>query len=265
MKIYGISDDENGLSIGTLLYYEKEHSCVIELKEDLDEWTAPLLFTGYVREGIYTIPRDVSYLWVKERVIPHSRQNIGSILSHHRMKSYDEMRFLEISGGRCSQDSLSVSRLEQVPGYVEQRMRRNLRECIPLESYTLLCFFADDTVRKIDLNMLDKVKDMDKVIRNQLLYASCSVGPGGYSAVFNDAIDVPAALLYSSGVAVPLRPDDFAVYVRNNIIDTAESCNILQCSRQNLSYLVKQGQLSPIKKDVKGNLYLRGDVLGSRW
>ena len=265
MKIYGINDDESGLSVGTLLYYEKERSCVIELQEGLDEWTAPLLFTGYVREGIYTIPRDVSYLWVKERVIPHSRQNIGSILSHHRMKSYDEMRFLEISGGRCSQDSLSVRQLEQVPEYVEQRMRYNLCECITLKGYTLLCFFADDTVRKVDLSLLDKAKDMDKVIGNEALFESCSIGSGGYAAVFNDAIDVPAWLLYSSGVSVPLTTDDFAVFVRKNIADTAESCDILQCSRQNLSYLVKKGHLSPVKKDVKGNLYLKGDVISNRW
>ena len=103
MKIFAIIDEETTLLTGILLYYEKEGTCVIELPEYLDEWTAPLLFTSYVKKKIYTIPRDISFLWVKERVIPSGRQNINDILAHHNMQSYDEMKFLEISEGKCSQ------------------------------------------------------------------------------------------------------------------------------------------------------------------
>ena len=48
MKIFEIIDAELELSMGVLLYYEKEKTCIIELQEYLDEWTAPLLFTSYV-------------------------------------------------------------------------------------------------------------------------------------------------------------------------------------------------------------------------
>lgn len=102
MKIFEIIDAENALLIGVLLYYEKERTCMIELPEYLDKWTAPLLFTSYVKRKIYTIPRDISFLWVKERVIPSGRQNIKDILAQHHLQSYDEMKFLEISEGRCS-------------------------------------------------------------------------------------------------------------------------------------------------------------------
>ena len=40
---------------------------------------------------------------------------------------------------------------------------------------------------------------------------------------------------------------------------------ILECSRQNMAYMVKQEQLTPLKEDVKGNLYLKKDVLKLRW
>ena len=96
MKIFEINDEADNLFIGNLLYYEKEKTFIIELSDELDEWTAPLLLTSFVKKGIYTIPRDISFLWVQERVIPSGRQNIGSILTHHKLKSYDEMKLLEL-------------------------------------------------------------------------------------------------------------------------------------------------------------------------
>lgn len=70
MKIYEIWDEELQLSIGDLLYYDKEKSVIIELREYLDEWTAPLLLTSFVKKQIFTIPREISFLWVKGREIP---------------------------------------------------------------------------------------------------------------------------------------------------------------------------------------------------
>lgn len=48
MKIYEILDEENRSSVGVLLYYEKKREFIVELQESLDEWTAPLLFSGLV-------------------------------------------------------------------------------------------------------------------------------------------------------------------------------------------------------------------------
>ena len=144
MKIYEIYDEENDMSLGILMYYEKSKGYVIELQSYLDEWSAPLLFSKYVKENIYTIPSDVSFLWVKERVIPSGRQNINDILKLHNLKEYDEMKFLEIAEGRCSQDSICIKKLERLPGYVEQRMEKNIVECVTSDDKKLLCIFADD-------------------------------------------------------------------------------------------------------------------------
>lgn len=179
MKIFEIIDAENALLIGVLLYYEKERTCMIELPEYLDEWTAPLLFTSYVKRKIYTIPRDISFLWVKERVIPSGRQNIKDILAQHHLQSYDEMKFLEISEGRCSQDSLYIKKIEELPDFVLKRHQKNIVECVLLEDYTILCFFADETIKKIELKNLKEINDMEKVIRNEYVYQSGKVGTGG--------------------------------------------------------------------------------------
>ena len=127
MRIYEIWDGENDLSVGILQYFEKERTYIIELQDYLDEWTAPLLFSSFVRRGIYTMPRQESYLWVKERVIPSGRQNIAAILTNHKMAEYDEMKMLEISKGKCSQDSLYIKKTDVLPAYVLERQKEILR------------------------------------------------------------------------------------------------------------------------------------------
>lgn len=265
MKIYEIIDQENGLLAGILLYYEKEQSCVIELAEYLDEWTAPLLFTSYVKKKIYTIPRDISFLWVKERVIPSGRQNINDILTRHNLPAYDEMKFLEISEGKCSQDSFYIKKVDVLPDFVIERQKKNLAECVVLEENTILCFFADDTIRKIELGNIGELDDLDKILNHKSVYQSGKIGAGGYCVTFNEAIDIPAWFLYGKGTAIPLRINDFMAFLRRNVLDTTESCNLLECSRQNISYLVNQQRLTPIKEEVRGNLYLKGDVLRTTW
>lgn len=265
MKIFQIIDEENELSVGILLYYEKDQTCIIELPEDMDEWTAPLLFTSYVKKKIYTIPRDISFLWVKERVIPSGRQNIKDILAQHHMQSYDEMKFLEISEGRCSQDSLYIKRIDELPDFVIQRQQKNITECVMSENHVMLCFFEDDTVKKIKWNDMENTDDLQKILGNEQLYQSGKVGTGGYFVTFNDSIDIPAGILYEAGEPIPVSLNDFKAFVQKNVLDTTESCNLLECSRQNLSYIVSQQKLTPVKEEVRGNLYLKGDVLRTTW
>lgn len=265
MKIFEIIDEENKISVGVLLYYEKEGTYIIELQDYLDEWNAPLLFTGYVKKQIYTIPRDISKLWVMERVIPSGRQNIGDILNCHKLKEYDELKFLEISKGRCCQDEMYIRNLDELPEYVARRKRRNLIDIVLLGGNKLLCFFANDTVKKVDLTKLAHIDDLDKILCNEDLYNSGKVGTGGYFVTFNDSIDIPAWELYQAGTNIDLTLDDFMAFSRKNILDTTDTSKILECSRQNISYMVKQNQLTPVREDVKGNLYLKGDVLKNKW
>lgn len=275
MKIFEIIDGDKDNSVGTLLYYEKERTCIVELQEYLDEWSAPFLFANYVKNKIYTIPRDVSALWVRGRVIPSGRQNISDILKVHHLKEYDEMKFLELSEGRCSQDEMYIRQLDKLPEFVVERQQKNLSECVILGADNILCFFRDGNTRKIDLKKilkkdsvvqpLDRLAELDKVLDHDSLYKSGKIGTGGYFVTFNDSIDIPADILYGSGEEIPLGLGDFKTFVRHNIIDTTESCDMLECSRQNISYMVNQGQMSAVKEAVRGNLYLKGEILSNRW
>ena len=67
MKSYAIYDEEldRVTPIGYLFYYEKAEKFIIELCRDLDEWSAPLLFQGLVRKGVYTMPATIARMWVE--------------------------------------------------------------------------------------------------------------------------------------------------------------------------------------------------------
>ncbi len=262
MKIYDIYDEDNSLDIGVLLYHEKSKSFMIELRSELDEWTAPLLFASFVKKEIYTIPREASLMWVRERVIPIGRQNIGSILSTHKLKEYDEMKFLELAQGRCSQDGLCIRKIDEFPEFVAERDAHNLVDCTALAGDFLLCFFKDKTVKKISLSDISDFRGVNKVIANRDLYESCSLGWGGYYVTFNDSIDIPSWLLYEKGRMIDISYEDFITFIGKNIVDTTKACELLECTRQNLSYLVKQHNIEPVMTGVNGNLYLKSQITG---
>ena len=277
MKAYEIRDYESEENVGVLLYYEQGKDIIIELKDALDEWKAPLLFSGFVKSEIYTIPRDISLAWVRERVIPSGRQNINSILNQHRLKEYDEMKLLELSEGKCSQDSLYIRKIDKLPAYVSERMSRNLVDVTLLSDNTLLCFFKDDSVKRVNLNILENVMlkakiekrvkkgDIEKIIKNEKLYNSAKIGANGYFLTFNNSIDIPASLLYDVGKKIDIKFSEVLEFVKKNIVDTTESCDILGCSRQNISYIVKRKAIPVLKHGVNGNLYLKGDVEKNLW
>ena len=175
------------------------------------------------------------------------------------------MKFLEISEGRCCQDSLYIKKIEELPDFVIKRRQKNIVECVFLENHTILCFFADDTIKKISLENLKEAEDIEKIVSNEQVYQSGKVGTDGYFITFNDSLDIPSGILHDAGITIPLSMNEFKAFVQQNILDTTESCNMLECSRQNISYMVSQEQLVPIKEDVRGNLYLKGDVLRTMW
>ena len=64
-------------------------------------------------------------------------------------------------------------------------------------------------------------------------------------------------LLYRSGGGYTGR---YKGENEKNVVDTSTACDMLQCSRQNLSYLVNERKIEPIIYGTKENLYLKGEI-----
>lgn len=264
MKAYDIYDKEQQRSVGTLLYYDKEKTFIVELEDWLDEWTAPLQFSGLVKKGIFTVPEEESNFWVQARIIPPGRQNIQDILETHRLKEYSEIDFLEISRGECSQDALCIKPVSDLPEYVRARARHNLKEAVLCGDSLLLCF-NDDSVKKIKASTLAESENTYRHLGNRAVLETCAVGTGGYSLSFGGVREIPASLLYHWKQTEVITLSDFRYFVQKNVLDTSEAGLLLSCSRQNLAYLTEQGKLPVIKPDARGNLYFKGDVLRTGW
>lgn len=43
-------------------------------------------------------------MWVRQRIVPPDRQNIGQILKANGLEEYDEFSLLMFGSGRCAQD-----------------------------------------------------------------------------------------------------------------------------------------------------------------
>ena len=241
MKVFAIWDDdwENKTPIGYLFCYEKENAFMIELNSELDEWNAPLLFSSFVKKNIYTIPREISALWVRERVIPSGRQNIGSILKNHKMTEYQEIR---------------------------ARSLDNVTECFVSGEHDIICLFQNDMVRRVDLRKLAVENEkIASILRNKKILNTVEVGVGGYSITFNQSIAIDKRVLIEKGTEIKISAQDFYSFVNQNIVDTAEACEILQCSKQNLTYLMKTGKVKPIRQGLRENLFYKGNIEENTW
>ena len=264
MKTYAIIDKESIVRpIGFLFCFEKSGSFIIELRKELDEWEAPLLFQEFVQNGIDTIPQNISILWVKERIIPSGRQNIGMILKNANLLEYNELRLLDLTKGKCSQDDCYLKEIDfdSIPTEIKDRMNQTIKECFTVNNQTIICLFKDNLVRKISLRKLQTHhSEISKILNNEILFNSVKVGPGGYSIDFGGVVSIPAYKLRDETTEEPILAEDFYYFVQNNLIHTTAACDRLECSRQNLDYLASTKKLEPIINGSKENLYTKGSI-----
>ena len=91
-------------TVAWLYYKEEKKEYRIQIPEDTRCEEAPLIIAEFIHRNQRTISPDWSLRWVKERVIPPERQNIGSILKENHMEFYDEFPLLISNQGRSCQD-----------------------------------------------------------------------------------------------------------------------------------------------------------------
>ena len=135
-----------------------------------------------------------------------------------------------------------------------------VKDAIPLKGLELLVFFEDGTVKKFDVAQIIPEYPEFEALKDRTLFEQVRVEPGGYGVSWNEELDCSEGELYANGVSIPLAQEDFYAFVRHNVLNAKEACEILDCTKQNLDSLVKRGSLVPIKNYPKGRLFLRSDV-----
>ena len=265
MRIFAIKDaDLNNKTVAYLLYYELSRAFYIELPEKADEWETPLLLSALLKKGQHTINSYWSLEWVRQRIVPQDRQNIGQVLRENGLKSYDEFDLLMLSMGRCAQDNCFLSEIcaNELPLEVSKRWKIKIEDVLPLKDRSLLVFFRNGAVKKCFLsNLIQDNPQLTGILGKADIFNKVEVQPDGYGISWNESTLISNKTLYECGIDVPLTLDDFICFIENRVINSAQAGKLLDCSRQNIDDLVKRGKLHPIRTDNKNTMFLRNEVV----
>lgn len=268
MTIFEIRDQAaEGMLLGYLFYYDRSRRFYAELLKETDEWTAPFMFAGQVKRGIYSIDSVWSYKFVAQRIIPPDRQNLGSILRENGLKEYNEFRLLQLSEGRCAQDELYLVKVseEKLLPEVKDRLKQKVLDVMPLKNRRMLVFFRNGESRSLDIKKLCQGnRAFDRVLREDAVYENVRVSPGGNGIEWDEERYLPAERLLSEGKRSEVSHEDLMLFVKERLMDSAEAAGLLHCTRQYVKQLADRERLIPIREEGNANLFLKCS-LESEW
>lgn len=96
-----------------ILSYDEENDIYgIFVPESVNPDDLPAIPACLVSKGIREIEDKWARRFVKERVVPPDRQNIGMILRDVGMQYYDEFPLLVYTSGRCCMDEFYLEEIE---------------------------------------------------------------------------------------------------------------------------------------------------------
>ena len=152
-----------------------------------------------------------------------------------------------------------------LPQEILDRFSIRIEEAVPLDDGQMLIFFRNGAARKCDMRQLCTDRRFAPILQNARLFSAVQVQTDGYGITWGENLDVGADQLYREGMGIPLSIHDFQSYASSCITDTAGACKLLNCSRQNISDLVKRGKLHPLHTSSAGNLFLLSELRQRLW
>lgn len=255
--------DEKDRLLGYLLYYERSKRFFAEVLDGLDEWSAPFIFAGQVKKGIYSVDSLWSGKFVAQRIVPPDRQNLGGILKENGLKAYDELKLLQLSEGRCAQDDLYLVRIheKEILPEIQMRFRTKVKEVMALRDRRVLVFFRDGMSRIVDVKTIcDESRIFGNVLGKDEIFRNVRVSPGGNGIEWGEERFLSSEQLRRSGKKADLAYEDVIGFVKTRLTDTAETAKMLNCSRQYVKQLGDQERLVPVRQGGNSSIFLKGEI-----
>lgn len=200
---------------------------------------------------------------MQSRLVPTERQNLGEVLRTNGLDSYDELRHLELTDGKCSQDDCYLVPMGegQLPNWYRERLALRAIDIYPLERFRILASFRDGSTALCYMrDMLAGERTFARILEDETIFRRAALQPGGYGVRWGKRLLVSSDTLRRRGQPVALEASDIAELVRQAALETSEVAQLLGCTRQNVSDLVRRGKLVPLKTSARGPLFLRSDI-----
>ena len=97
---------------GEMHYQQDSKEFALHIYRDTNIKKAPIMLYAYAEVGMYDLSPEWSLRWVRDRIIPPSRANIGEIMRGFGMTCYDEFEMFVKLNGRCVQDELYIEEMK---------------------------------------------------------------------------------------------------------------------------------------------------------
>lgn len=201
MCIYAIRDDNlPGKDLGFLIAFPSTGECYIELPSGADEWETPLLLSSFVKRGEYSVNAHWTREWMRQRIVPEDRQNLGQVLKENGLMEYDELQLLLLADGRCAQDSCYIAPVEALPEDIQKRQAYKLEKIEPRENFSLHAHFRDGKVADIDAKaLLGGRRQFAPILQRQSIFDTVSLQTAGYGIQWGQNCRVSDKELYDAG------------------------------------------------------------------
>lgn len=98
------------------LTYGENDELRIEISESSTVDDVPAFFIPFVEKDERVINGALAMRWLRERIVPSGRQNLGEVLKAAELNEYSELALLRNGEGRSSQDSFLVQEIEPSKG-----------------------------------------------------------------------------------------------------------------------------------------------------
>jgi len=268
MKLYAIKGDKK-TTYAYLFCYPKTKEFVIELPDQADHWETPLLLSSFAQKGLFSVDSYHSKLWIQQRIVPYERQNIGQVLKDNGLKVYEELDLLDKADGRCAQDDYFIEKLDpaELPKSIKNRLGKRIEASVPLGRGQYVLSFRNGKVKKCNIDPLIQNKsELSAFIKAHPDHLDkATISAGGSVLRWDERLMIPCAELYNSATQINVSTEELKAIISCSIIDTADACELLGCSRQYINELVSCGRLLPIKSTEKSTLFLKADVEKMLW
>lgn len=268
MKLFALRDEASpSRDLAYLECYEAPRAFYFELPPGADPWELPFILHEFAQRSALTVDAAWSRRWVESRIVPPERQNLGEVLRENGLAEYDELHLLELTGGRCAQDSFFLAPVARsnLPAWYAGRLQGRMRDVAALSGFRLLCTTAGGEALLCCMQKaLSGRRAFARVMADESVFARAGLQPGGHGVRWGEALLVSAEELHEIGVEIPLSAEDLASTAGQMLVDTSEAAQLLGCTRQNVADLVRRGRLAPVRTGLKGMLFLRADVLARK-
>lgn len=106
LRTFEIRNDalETSTEYAVLTYDDETDQYAVHIPETVGVNDLPAILSLLAKQGRRELNDKWARRFVKERVVPPDRQNIGMIMRQLNMKMYSEFPILEYTSGRCCMD-----------------------------------------------------------------------------------------------------------------------------------------------------------------